>query len=328
MTIDGLAAIRLVGAPRSGDSFFATTPAGLYITRDGGFTWTQVTPSPLRDEFVFSVAEPGILYAGAGADCYRDGPDEPLFKSVNGGATWHELPEVNLNPVTVHPTDPDQVWAIGCAGPAYSSDGGDTWTTRSDDLFLVYDVSQIVPVRDNWSVVYVGAVSEGGSGAVITTQNGGDEWALLMRESSENPLWWISDLLVLWSAPEHIFMIDPHGFWHSPNAGESWIFRDSGLDDVIYEDGADFSNVGLNALAVDSDITPWTIYLGTQRGVYQSIDEGETWERLTGVSWVHSSVQGLALSRSPDKSETHGQTPRLFVTTEEGVQVFYSQGNR
>jgi hypothetical protein len=188
-------------------------------------------------------------------------------------------------------------------------------------------VSQIVPVGDDWSLVYVGAVSEGGSGAVIRTRNGGDDWTVLLRESAERPVWWISDLLV-GSAPQYIFFIDPHGFWQSTNAGEDWDFRNAGLEDVVYRDGADFSKIGLTTLAVDSDTMPWTVYLGTQQGVFQSIDAGRTWERLTGVSWEHSPIQNLTLSRSPDEPEAQDRPPRLFVTTEEGVQVFYPERDR
>jgi hypothetical protein len=112
LMIEGLQAIQLVGDPQSGENFYALTPAGLYITRDGGLTWIQVTSEPLQDNFKFSLAEPGILYAGVGADCYRDSPDQPFYKSINGGATWSELPSgINLHPVAVHPSDPNQLWA-------------------------------------------------------------------------------------------------------------------------------------------------------------------------------------------------------------------------
>lgn len=310
--IEGLQASQLIGDPWSGDSFYALTPAGLYITRDGGLNWAQVTPTPLQDEFVFSPAEPGILYAGTGPDCYRDA-GQPLYKSINGGATWSALPYgFNLRPVAVHPADPQQLWAIGCAGPTYSSDAGDTWTTSSSDLFLIYDVSQVVPAGDDWSVIYLGGVSEGGSGIIARSQDGGESWTTLLQDALERPLWWINDLLVLPSA--QIFLAAPHGVWRSRDGGNSWDLFNAGLEDVIYQDDADFVTTGLNALLVDSSTTPQTIYLGTAQGVYHSLDEGETWVKLKGAPWENAPIRSLALS-SP------GLTRRLFITTDAGVYV-------
>jgi photosystem II stability/assembly factor-like uncharacterized protein len=330
LMIEGLQAIPLIGDPQLSNSFYAVTPAGLYITRDGGLNWAQVTTSPLQDNFVFSLAEPGILFAGAGADCYRGGPDQPLFKSINGGATWTELPDgINLRPVAVHPFDPNRLWAIGCAGPAFSSDGGDNWTTVSNDLFLIYDVSQILPsptdpagsVGSDWSVVYIAGVSEGGSGVIARSQDGGENWTPLLRESPEQTLWWITDLLVLPASLQQILLIDPHGVWRSSDAGEAWELFNAGLEDVIYQDGADFSTIGLNTLAVDSDTAP-KIYLGTAQGVYQSLDGGETWAKVTGPTWQNAPIRDLALSSDLSQAEPVESTRQLFVTTDEGVFVF------
>ena len=318
LMIAGLQATQLIGAPQSGDSFYALTPAGLYITRDGGLTWTQVTPAPQQDDFLFSLAEPGILYAGVGADCYRGGPDQPLYKSINGGATWSELPNgVNLRPVAMHPTDPNQIWAIGCAGPAHSLDGGLTWTVSSDDLFLIYDVSHVVPSYD-WSAVYVAGASEGGSGFIASSQDGGLSWTTLLQESPERRLWWINDLAVpppplgdATPGPQRLFLADPHNVWRSHDDGNTWEAFNAGLQDVVYQDGADFAAIGLNALAVD-DNTPATVYLGTAQGVYESLDQGETWTRLQGDSWENAPVRDLALR----------PTPRLLITTDKGVFCF------
>ncbi len=323
LMIEGLQAIQLIGDPQAGDSFYALTPTGLYITQNGGLTWSQVTPAPLHDAFVFSPTEPGVLYAGAGADCYRGGPDQPLHKSVNGGATWSELPSgTNLRPVAVHPSDSNRIWAIGCTGPAHSVDGGSSWTTSSDDLFLIYNASFIVPAEGDWSVVYFGGVSEGGSGVIAISRNGGEDWTPLLRESEERLFWWLNDLVVLPSTPRKIFTIDPHGLWRSRDGGSSWDFINTGLENVVYRDGADFTTIGLNALAVDRESAPHVIYMGTAQGVYQSPDEGDTWMKLQGVPWEDASIRDLDISPTSSKPEAPRSTPRLFITTEHGVYVF------
>jgi photosystem II stability/assembly factor-like uncharacterized protein len=313
LLIAGLQAIQLIGAPQSSDSFYALTPTGLYLTHDGGLTWAQVTPTPQQDSFVFGKSEVGTLYAGAGADCYRGGPDQPFYKSVNGGATWSELPGgVNLRPVAVHSADPNQIWAIGCAGPTRSSDGGETWTSISHDLFLLYDVTHVTPSPD-WSEIYVAGASEGGSGFVAASWDAGQSWESLLQESAEHVLWWINDLLVLASeaGPSQLFLADPHNVWRSPDGGATWRASNAGLQDVVYRDGADFTSIGLNALAVDHDSTPPTVYLGTAQGVYQSLDGGETWTKLTGGPWENAPILDLDL-----------RPARLLITSDQGVFVF------
>ncbi len=273
----------------------------------------QVTPAPQQDNFSFSRTEPGTLYAGAGADCYRGGPDQPFYKSVNGGATWSELPGgVNLRPLAVHSADPNRIWAIGCAGPAHSSDGGETWTDSRDDLFLLYDVTHVVPSPD-WSEIYIAGVSEGGSGLVAASRDGGQSWTPLLQESPEHVLWWINDLQVLASeaAPSQLFLADPHSVWRSRDGGATWQASSAGLQDVVYRDGADFTTIGLNSLAVDHNSTPPTVYLGTAQGVYQSLDAGETWTKLTGGPWENAPILDLAL-----------RPTRLLITSDQGVFVF------
>jgi photosystem II stability/assembly factor-like uncharacterized protein len=323
LVIDGLQAIRLINNPQPEPSFFALTASGLYITRDGGLTWTLVTPDPLFDEFAFSSAEPATLYAGAGADCFRGGPDQPLYKSINGGATWNELPAgINLHPVAVHPNDSEQVWAVGCSGPAYSADGGETWSVKSNDLFLIYNVSELVPAPSDWSVVFAAGVSEGGSGAIAVSTDVGENWTSLLTETPQRPFWWVSDLLVLSAETQRLFAVDPHGLWRSLDAGANWEFFSAGLEPVVYQDGADFSAIGLNALAIDGATTPWTLYMGTARGVYQSRDMGERWEKIQGVSWEDTPIRDVHLFPALSQREGIQGLSALFVTTEDGVHLF------
>jgi photosystem II stability/assembly factor-like uncharacterized protein len=329
--IEGLSATRLIGGPQLGSSFYALTPIGLYITRDGGLNWAQVTATPLQDNFCYSQAEPGTLYAGAGADCYRGGPDQPFYKSVNGGATWNEQAAgMNLRPVVVHPQDANQVWAIGCTGPAYSSDGGETWTTVSDELFGLYQVSHIVPlfarvqgdVGQDWSTIYIAGVSEGGSGLVASSQDV-QSWTSLLQESPERPFWWVNDIVLIPNIAsaaneQHLFVIDPHGIWHSHDQGNTWTFSETGLETVVYRDDADLTTTGLNALAVDDSTLPQTVYLGTASGVYHSVDQGATWTQLTQETWA---VQDIALLSADPTGETPPNATVLFITTEQGVYV-------
>jgi hypothetical protein len=292
LIIDGLQAIRLINNAQPEASFFALTASGLNITRDGGLTWTLVTPDPLYDEFAFSSAEPATLMP-VQALIYRGinllGSIKVTQRFASQPAPWLCIRAI------------EQVWEAHreCS----LSDGGETWSVKSNDLFLVYGVSELVPAPSDWSVVYAGAISEGGSGAVVVSTDAGDHWTSLLTETPQRPFWWVSDLLVFSAETERLFAVDPHGLWRSLDAGTSWEFYSAGLESVVYQDGADFSAIGLNALAVDSATTPWTLYMGTARGIYQSRDMGEQWEKIRGVSWEDTLIRDVHLFPALSQSE-------------------------
>lgn len=315
LLIGGEQASALVGHPQSG-AIYALAPQGFYRSDDGARTWTLMTGSPpVTHSLVLAPSQPDVLYAGEGRDCYRGGPDAPMWKSLDGGRTWSELGAgLNLEPLAVHPTDPRRVYARGCNGPYRSTDGGDTWTLQGDDLFLVYDVRYIAPApADDWQTVYLGCATEGGGGGVIGSSNGGAGWELITP--LEPAPWWVSALAADPLSPTHVYFGEPHAFWGSADGGTTWFTSTVGLEGVVYDPGAPPTHTyGLLSLAyVPSDPQRWL--LGTVRGLYGSADRGRTWTRLVGPAWQDERISGLLLTQE----EPH----RLFVTTSAGVYVHY-----
>ncbi|RMF26649.1 MAG: hypothetical protein D6759_19235, partial [Chloroflexi bacterium] len=311
LLIEGLQAERLIGDPQVAPIFYALTPAGLYITQDGGRTWALVTPIPQWEEFVFSPAAPAILYAGLGYDCYRGGGDVPFYKSVDGGAVWTEVPGgINLRPVAVHPQDPQQLWAIGCEGPYFSADGGVTWVLRGGEPFQRYRVEFLTPVFADWRWVYVGANSEGGEGAIIASRDGGRTWQVLIADLP-GVATWIQALYVMPHDGRRLFFATPAGIWISQDGGETWTQSTAGLEEVLYREGSVSTRFGFQALVAEE--TTGDLYLGSARGLYVSRDGGERWSRLEGGPWEEEMILDADLSS--------GERRRLYVTTAQGVFV-------
>ena len=309
LIVDGQRAQRLMGGPWLGDAFYAYPPAGLYRTLDGGASWQLVAPQPAVRSFVFSPADPNVLYSGKGYPCYKGGPHVPFFKSVDGGASWFELEAgTDLKPVAVHPQDPNRVYAIGCDGPYLTADGGQTWQLQSAEIFRIYNVLQIVPAPSDWEVVYLGGASEGGAGAVVKSADGGRTWEPITGELPE--LWWISALAVDSADPDRVYFADPHGFWRSEDGGATWRGSTAGLEDVVYREGFPFD--GLRTIVVDPKVAD-RLYLGTVKGVYVSTNGGESWEKIEGQEWEDEEILDLAVRA--------GEPTLLYVTTAEGVFV-------
>jgi photosystem II stability/assembly factor-like uncharacterized protein len=134
-----------------GNPYVPTRDRGVYRTQDGGQTWSQVlfvSPSTGAHDLSIDPKDPRVLYAALW-DYQRlpwnirsGGPGSGLWKSTDGGSTWHRLrqglPSLMGNTgVSVSPVDPNRVYAMIEAvhgGVFRSDDAGETWRrTNGDD---------------------------------------------------------------------------------------------------------------------------------------------------------------------------------------------------
>src|SRR5205085_2430885 len=56
------------------------------------------------------------------------------IKTIDGGATWQELPDSGSGPLAIEPKDTNTLYAARGRGVPKSLDGGATWTSMSDGL--------------------------------------------------------------------------------------------------------------------------------------------------------------------------------------------------
>lgn len=103
--------------------------AGVYKSTNGGDTWTPANKgieNSRVNSFAIHPADPAIVYAATASS---------LMKTVDGGATWAQLPWSSLigrecSAVTIDPRTPNVVYAAGTFTEgeiARSVDGGATW---------------------------------------------------------------------------------------------------------------------------------------------------------------------------------------------------------
>ncbi|MEM9384277.1 MAG: glycosyl hydrolase [Pseudomonadota bacterium] len=125
---------------------------GLFMTEDGGASWTNVLsagPYTGVNEVVMHPDQPNVLYASTHqrartvAALINGGPETAIYKSTDGGKQWRKLstglPSEDMGRVglAISPQDPNVVYAtIELAhrkGGFYrSADGGETWEKRND----------------------------------------------------------------------------------------------------------------------------------------------------------------------------------------------------
>jgi photosystem II stability/assembly factor-like uncharacterized protein len=143
----------LVGAWELGSS-----DGGLYVSNDGGLTWSSETDMKGQSILALAAApsNPKLLVAGTLKGVYR---------SVDGGGHWQiisppgsqELHEVES--IAIDPVDPQIIYAGTWHLPWKTTDGGEHWTNIKQGVIDDSDVFSIIVDPKDPKVVYASACS-------------------------------------------------------------------------------------------------------------------------------------------------------------------------
>ena len=312
----------LKGSPADPDRLYAAPSGGWFgqlIQRsdDGGRTWRPVgnkfsydgvpgthqwydgTPHPWEFARVWhlepSLTDPDTIYAGV--------EDAALFRSVNGGQDWQELPGLRghstgntwqpgaggmcLHTIVLDPADPERIFvAISAAGAFRSDDAGVTWRPvnrglRSDgipdaDAEVGHCVHRIAMHPARPGVLFMQKHWD-----VMRSDDAGESW----REISGNlPSDFGFPIDIHAHEPDTIYVVPiKSDSEHYPPDGKLRVYRSrTGGDDwEALTDGLPqrdcYVNVLRDAMAVDS-LEDCGVYFGTTGGqVYVSADAGDSW---------------------------------------------------
>src|SRR5512147_1386973 len=242
-----------------------------------------------------SLKDPDTVYAGV--------EDAALFRTTDGGKTWHELAGLRghgtgpkwqpgaggmgLHTIVLDPTNPKRIYiAISAAGCFRTDDGGNTWKPINRGLRSQFipdpnaEVGHCVhrialhPSRPN--TVFMQKHWD-----VMRTDDAGENW----REVSGNlPTDFGFPIDVHAHQPETIYVVPiksdgehypPEGklrVYRSRSGGNEWEALTNGLPQKDC-----YVNVLRDAMCVDS-LEPCGVYFGTTGGqVYASADAGNSW---------------------------------------------------
>ncbi len=136
------------GNPRNS----AGVGAGVFVSRDGGDSWTRVglERSERIHRIVLHPTNPDVVWVAALGPAWSDGDQRGVFKTTDGGSTWERVLFTNARSgaaeLVIDPTNPDRLiagmweyrrepWFFESGGPGsglfVSEDGGSTWEQRT-----------------------------------------------------------------------------------------------------------------------------------------------------------------------------------------------------
>src|SRR5438552_8248530 len=255
---------------------------------------------------------------------YADVEDAAIFRSTDGGSSWHELPGLRghgtgpkwqpgaggmcLHTIILDPSNPKRIFiAISAAGAFRTDDGGKTWKPTNQGLHSQYipdpkaEIGYCVhhmamnPKRPN--VLFMQKHWD-----IMRSDDAGDSW----KEVSGNiptDFGFVIDIHA--HEPDTIYVVPiksdaehfvPEGklrVYRSRSGGNEWEPLTKGLPQKDC-----YVNVLRDAMAVDS-LDKCGIYFGTTGGqVYASADAGDTWAPIVRDLPAVLSVEVQTLSGS------------------------------
>jgi photosystem II stability/assembly factor-like uncharacterized protein len=276
----------LLAEPNGTGIFAGIHGGGLYYSADDGNTWQRRT-NGLSIEHVFSLrAVDGAILAGT----------EPvsLFRSVDRGLSWQELPAIHQVPNTDRWTFP---------GPPH----------------IAHTKSMAIDPR-NTDVMYVGVEQ----GALLHTTDGGKSWHEIESYYTPEDKWYrdIHQVVLRPSNPDEIYMNTGIGFYHSPDRGQTWEHRFGPDSRIGYPDQLVFSPLDDNVVFISGarrDPTTWRASGLADAIVLKSVDGGGSWrESGAGLpSPMRHNIEAMSVAGYP-----HGFT--LFIG-DTGGNVYCSE---
>jgi photosystem II stability/assembly factor-like uncharacterized protein len=334
------------GSPVDPDRMYASQTSGwfgqiLQVSEDGGKTWFQpgggdkdaaaAFPPKISNRFVYDTSdetgkkltthqwydgtqhpwefkrvwhlEPSYTDAKT---VYAGVEDAALFKSTDGGESWHEMsglrghgtgPDwspgaggMGLHTIILDPENPDRIYiAISAAGAFRSDDSGKSWKPINKGLYSKYIPN---PTAEVGHCVHHIAMNPARPGVlfmqkhwdVMRSDNAGDEW---VKVSGNLPTDFGFAIDVHAHEPETVYVVpiksDSEHFpldgalrvYRSKSGGNEWEPLTKGLPQEHC-----YVNVLRDAMAVDR-LDDCGIYFGTTGGqVYVSPDGGERWQAI------------------------------------------------
>lgn len=300
------------------DILFAGSEAGgIFKSMDKGLNWEFTS----FDEAITTVWD--IKIAPSNSDIVYVVSNEIIYKTIDGGATWQNLYDINSGAyqLEIHPTDADIVYLAGENGLYQTTDGGNNWNlvqngrcwdikthpTNPDVLYLLKNNTtanrcEFFKSTDNgttWNIIENGwytpsntsEAQDIGARIGITPAAPDLVYVALLGQSKADDNGWI-------------------GVYKSEDAGQSWLnpsLPDGGPYDVnthpnlatINPNGTGFHQGFYNFGIAVSHNNPNKVWVGCL-SLSQSADGGQSWERIGGYStgpndigWIHPDVQDL-----------------------------------
>ena len=289
--LDEFKEIQVFNSLSGSQTVFLSAQNGLFISPDGGDTWTKKQP---REGLITGLAiSPN--FPGDQTVMVTSYNSDGFYTSSDRGVTWtpvttgweippftQKLSAFDIDFVRNHTGSPIAVATTNFSQLGFTSDFGQNWNVLLIPKFT--DISSgavyvnrlaLSPNFDTDQEIYFATRSHG----IIQTTDSGISWRT-MRGVPKNPS-------VTGVAVSPNYAIDRTAFaanfggevWRTTNGGDSWLR--TGADTIV---SRGWKTTGYTGIAISPHFaTDRLVLAGTNNGVYRSANGGSTWKQLKNV---------------------------------------------
>ncbi len=251
--------------PRTSDTMYAGTWWRAYKTTDAGKSWRLIKDGMIDDSDVFAVTinkvNPDHIVASACSG---------IYESKNAGEKWTKIQGIpsqsrRTRDILQHPSRPGTLYAATTEGFWMTSDGGKTWAMTSQRNL---EINSIAVHPDNPDKVFIGTnnygimvSNDGGKNFKQTNVNFTSRFTYSVTADIENAKRLYATTQNTATGGGFVFISD--------DGGTTW----------QQAKNLDVSRVSPYAFMQDR-VNPNTLYLGTNVGMFRSLDRGLNWTQL------------------------------------------------
>lgn len=276
---DGGDARRFAFDPRDPSRIYlGTTDSWIYVSTDGGSSWSRLAELPGRDNLVVDSllvddSDPRTVYAGVYDMGQTDGG---IFISHDMGKTWSQAEEMRGQSVfaLTQASSDSRVLVAGTLKGVYRSDDkGLHWREISPaGSREVHEVQSIAIDPNDPNIIYAGTWH-----LPWKTTDSGAHWSSIKAGLIDDSD--VFSMIIDHSRPGVMFLSACSGIYRSDSAGEQFkkiqgIPSTARRTRVLKMDTADRN----------------TVYAGTTEGLYKTRDGGNTFARTTGPDVIVNDV--------------------------------------
>jgi photosystem II stability/assembly factor-like uncharacterized protein len=266
---------------------------GMYKSTDGGDNWKKIGLDSTEhiSKIVINPSNSDEIYVAVPGPLWSNSPNRGLFKSVDAGATWQKIlyidEQTGCADLLIDPANPEillaSTWQFrrtpysfnsggNGSGLYKSADGGKTWREIKNGL-PSKPFGRIAMCLAPSDPEQMYAIVESNNTGLYISSDGGENW-----KSQSAPLnivarpFYFSTIAVDPTDPKRVYR-PAFSFSYSSDGGYS--FMDAGADGTSIH--SDMHAIWINP------VHPNIIYVGSDGGVYMSIDKGASWQYIQNL---------------------------------------------
>jgi photosystem II stability/assembly factor-like uncharacterized protein len=252
--------------PKSSTTIYAGTSWRPYKSTDSGKNWRLIKTGMIDDSDIFAITvnskDHDHLIASACSG---------IYESLNAGEQWKKIQGIpstsrRTRAIVQHPSLPGTIFAGTTEGFWLSNTGGKTWmlTTQRN-----LEINSIAVHPDEPNRVFIATNNYG----VMVSNDGGKNFVQSNTSFTSRFTYSVTADI---GQPNRLYATTQNtassgGFvFYSADAGHTW----------IQAKGVDVNRVSPFTILQDR-VTPTTLYMGTNLGIFKSLDRGISWALIT-----------------------------------------------